>query len=81
MNTDFTRKIYAEAKGLFPSGAVQTLVSRPSDLGAGDPIDAAVKLVHVPTGREIICDEFPSQAENFIAAAIRLRIQCDKRDT
>ena len=80
MDTDFPRKIYAEAKRLFPEGAVETLVSRSSgDVESGGMNSAAVKLVHTATGREILCDEFPSQVENFVAASIRLRIQCDNR--
>ena len=81
MDTDFPRKIYAEAKRLFQEGAVETLVSRSSCTVADGGMDSAVKLVHVATGEEILCDDFPSQIENFIAAAIRLRIQCDNRDT
>ena len=77
MDTDFPRKIYSEAKRLFPDGAVESLVSRSSGIVAGGGTDSAVKLVHVATGQEVLCDEFSSQIENFIAAAIRLRIQCD----
>ena len=81
MDTDFPRKIYAEAKRLFPDGAIETLVSRSLEQGAARKLDSTVKLVQVATGQEIICDEFPTQIENFVAATIRLRIQCDQIDT
>jgi hypothetical protein len=76
---NFSRQIYDDARKLFRDGTVETLVSRPSGapLGASDP---AVRLVHTATGIEIICSEFPTQIENYIAAAIRLRIACDKHE-
>ncbi len=80
MDPNFSRRIYDEAKKLFPEGAVEALVSRPAEpagqLGSFDP---AVRLVHAATGIEITCTDFPTQIENYIAAAIRLRIACDKR--
>jgi hypothetical protein len=80
MDPNFSRRIYDEAKKLFPEGAVETLVSRPAG-PAGQPgnLDPAVRLVHAAMGVEITCSEFPTQIENYIAAAIRLRIACDKR--
>ena len=84
MSKDFPTQLYDEVKGLFPKDMVQMMVLPPnlsSEPGAIDPIvrlDAAVRLIHTPTGIEIICDDFPSQTENCIAAAIRLRIACDK---
>ena len=74
----FSRATYDDAKKLFPDGTVETLVSRPSGAPPGT-LDPAVRLVHTPTGSEIICSDFPTQIENYIAAAIRLRIACDKR--
>lgn len=82
MNTKFPGQIYPEVKQLFPDGTVQTLVSRPTGLNVQPgTLDSAVRLVHTFTGIEITCGEFLSQIENFIAAAIRLRIACDKRKT
>ena len=71
---DFSRQIYDDAKKLFPIGAVETFVSRSSETSA-----PAVRLVHTSTGIEMICSEFPTQIENYIAAAIRLRIVTDNR--
>jgi protein subunit release factor B len=82
MDTNFPRQIYDEAKKLFPDGTVQTLVCRATGPGASpEKLDAAVRLVHTATGIEVTCDEFSTQIQNFVAAAIRLRIACDKRDT
>jgi protein subunit release factor B len=82
MDTNFPRQIYDEAKKLFPDGAVQALVCRAAGPGAlPEKSAAAVRLVHTATGIEITCDEFSTQIQNFVAAAIRLRIACDKRDT
>jgi hypothetical protein len=79
MDTDFPRRIYDEVKRLFPDDTVQTLVSRPTLLSSRQgAIDPVVRLIHTPTGIEITCDDFPSQTENYIAAAIRLRIACDQ---
>ena len=75
----FSREIYDDAKRLFPDGTVETLVSRPLEGPAGTSAPA-VRLIHTSTGIEIICSDFPTQIENYIAAAIRLRIACDKRD-
>lgn len=75
----FSRQIYDDTKKLFPEGTVETLVSRPSGAPAGT-LAPAVRLVHTSTGIEIVCGDFPTQIENYIAAAIRLRIACDKRD-
>ena len=79
MNIDFPNQIYAEAKRLFPEDSVQTLVACPVGPGATEAFDPAVRLVHTQTGLEITCDKYPSQTENFIAAAFRLRVACDKR--
>src|SRR5688572_6112485 len=82
-SSDFPRQIYGEAKKLFPEGVVETLAARPSSPGAPgatETFDSAVRLIHTPTGLEITCEEFPSQIENFIAAAIRLKIACDQRE-
>ena len=81
MSSDFSKKIYEDAQKLFPKGEVQTLVCRgagPGELPGA--FEATVRLVHTPTGIEKTCDEFPTQIQNFIAAAIRLRIACDRRD-
>jgi protein subunit release factor B len=81
MDPNFSKRIYDDAKKQFPEGAVETLVSRPAG-PAGHPgnFDPAVRLVHDATGVEITCSDFPTQIENYIAAAIRLRIACDRRD-
>ena len=80
MDPNFSTQIYDEAKKLFPEGAVEVMVSRPAwPPGQPGDFDPAVRLVHAATGVEITCSEFPTQIENYIAAAIRLRIACDKR--
>jgi hypothetical protein len=76
MKPDFKKQIYKDAKRLFPKGTVETLVAPPKIF---EPIDPAVRLVHKSSGVSAVCDEFESQTENFIAAAIRLRIACDKK--
>jgi hypothetical protein len=86
MHENFPTHIYYEVKRLFPENTVQVMTSPSilsSEPGAVDPVaefDPAVRLIHTPTGIEITCEDFPSQTENYIAAAIRLRIACDKRD-
>ena len=79
MSADFPRQVYGEIKQLFPAGTVETQVARPVVFGPEpSAMDPAVRLVHTPTGIEASCSDFPSQTENYIAAAIRLRIACDK---
>ena len=80
MTSDFPRRIYDEVKDLFPKGAVETFVCRGIPAGGEvAPSDRAARLVHTPTGIEVTCADFPSQTENYIAAAVRLRIAWDKR--
>ena len=74
MSAPFATELYKHAKQLFPAGTVETLVAAPS--GPGGKFDPAVRLVHI-SGLEITCGEFASQNENFIAAAIRLRVALD----
>ncbi|MDR3457733.1 MAG: peptide chain release factor-like protein [Verrucomicrobiae bacterium] len=79
MNADFPSQIYAAAQQLFPEGTVETQVTLPAVFSAEPAvIDPAVRLVHTPTGIAVACRDFPSQTENYIAAALRLRIACDK---
>jgi protein subunit release factor A len=81
MDPHFPKRIYGEAKKLFPEGAVETLVARAEGpAGHQGSRDLAVRLVHSPTGIEVTCDDFPSQTENYIAAAIRLGIACDQQE-
>lgn len=78
MKADFQKQMYAEVKRLFPEGAVETLVARPSvSSGQEQSINPTVRLVHTATSIEVTCGDFPSQVENYIAATIRLRIACD----
>ncbi len=81
MDPDFSKQIYSEAKKLFPEGAVEVLITRATG-PAGQPgkFDATVRLVHKASGIEITCNDFPSQTQNYIAAAIRLRIACDEHN-
>ena len=44
---------------------IETLLFRPDD----GSLSAAVKLVHVPTGKEYVCDDFESQTLNRRKAA------------
>lgn len=75
---DFARDIYDDAKRLFPQGAVEALISRPPGTPPGGS-DPAVQLHHLDTGITIVCADFPTQIENYIAAAIRLRVALDER--
>jgi protein subunit release factor A len=69
----FAKDIYDDAKRLFPDGEVQALIARAS--GARALPD--VRLVHLPSGLEVTCADFPTQSENYIAAALRLRAAVD----
>lgn len=74
----FAKDIYRDAQSLFEEGEVQVMVCRQP----GEPVgrlSPEVRLVHQPSGIEITCGEFPTQTENYIAAALRLRIACDRR--
>ncbi len=77
MSDEFQQRLYAEVKGLFPQGAIEVLVTRAQSFPP--EYDPAVRLIHTASGIHVDCDEFPSQQENYIAAAIRLRIACDKQ--
>jgi hypothetical protein len=80
MSSDFAAQIYEEAKKLFPVGTVEVL-TQPAQMSDRQPrIGAAVRLVHTPTGIAVTSEEFSTQYENFVAAAIRMRIACDERD-
>jgi protein subunit release factor A len=80
MEPEFLKRIYQEAKNLFPEGQIETLIHR-AQAPAGElgKFSTAVRLVHKPTGIQITCDDYSSQTENYVAAAIRLRIACDER--
>ena len=75
MSADFKSEMYREAKQLFPAGEIETLVKAPASI---DPGDVAVRLVHKKSGLSASCDRYPTQLENFVAAAIRLKIECDQ---
>ena len=79
MDSEFPRQIYEEVKRLFADGTVQALVTRGSDPDGGQ--DAAVQLVHEDTGTKITCNEFSSQIQNYVAAAIRLRVALDTKES
>jgi protein subunit release factor B len=81
MDDGFLKRIYQEAKKLFSEDEVETLIHR-ATAPAGQPgnISTAVRLVHKATGIQITCDDYSSQTENYVGAAIRLRIACDKGD-
>ena len=76
MRAEFQKCLYGEVKRLFPEGSVEVLVARGQLF---QPPDPAVRLVHTPSGISVDCAEFPSQQQNYIAAAIRLRIACDEK--
>jgi protein subunit release factor A len=73
----FAIAIYDDAKRLFPEGEVQVLIARAPGASSGKLLPE-VRLVHLPSGLEVICHEFPTQTENYIAAAMRLRAACDR---
>jgi hypothetical protein len=79
MAADFSNRIYYLIKQLFPDGRVQVLVWRPV-INISEPIavNPAVRLVCTPSGIGAARNDFPSQIENFVVAAIRLRIACGK---
>jgi hypothetical protein len=73
----FAAAIYDDAKRLFPEGEVQVLLA---GLPGAQPEELLpeVRLIHLPSGLEEICGQFPTQTENYIAAALRLRAACDR---
>jgi len=77
MGIEFKKQLYEEVKRLFSEGTLEVLVAPPKEL---QPTDPAIRLVHTPTGISVDCNEYPSQIENYIAAAIRLRIACDAKN-
>ena len=76
MGADFKTRLYEEVKRLFPPATVDAQVGAPKMF---EPPSSAVQLVHLPTGISVICDEYESQTENYIAALVRLRIACDEK--
>jgi hypothetical protein len=63
--TDFANDILIELEKLIKMGEVAIFVrSTPNS------IDSAVKLVHVPSGMEVECEEYESQVKN--KAIVRL---------
>jgi len=80
MAWDFPKRIYDDSRRLFPKGAVEVLLTRAKGPPAGvSDLDPTVRLVHKPTGIKVSCNQYPTQIENYAAAAIRLKIACDKR--
>ena len=74
---DFDRAVLARLESLFEADEVQTLTFRAN---AGQPAqDAAVKVVHNPTGAEVVCNDFPSQIKNKSIALISLVEQLRNR--
>ena len=73
----FAKAVYDDAKRLFPEGELQALVAPPFG-GKPGKLLPDVRLVHLPSGLEVTCAEFPTQTENYIAAALRLRAACDR---
>jgi len=53
----------------FDDGEVEALVRSEPAFGARTPEAAAVKVVHRPTGVEVLCDEQPTQIRNKSCAA------------
>lgn len=72
----FAKEIYQDAKLRFPEGTIETRISRREGAPIGS-FEPDVWLIHIPTGTNVLCHEFPTQNENFVAAVIRLRIACD----
>ena len=67
---DFDRSVLAKLENLFGADQLQTLTFR-SDAGQPQQ-DAAVKIVHNPTGMEVVCNDFSSQIKNKCIALIGL---------
>jgi protein subunit release factor A len=73
---------YQEARKRFPEGELDVLINRATGPAVKPPktVSTAVRLVHKPTGVQVTCDDYPTQRQNYVLAAIRLRVACDKHD-
>ena len=68
--TEFDRSILAALESLFHDDEIETLTFRPN--GDQPTMDAAVKVVHTPTGTECVSNDFDSQIKNKSKALIEL---------
>ena len=67
---EFEHVILSELESLVADHEIETLTRRPNP---DEPLlDTAVKLVHRPSGVEIVVEEFPSQIKNKAIALVRL---------
>ena len=79
MDENFSEDIYQEARKLFPESEIEVLIERaPAPAGQPGKTSTAVRLVHKATRIQVTCDDYSSQKQNYVAAAIRLRIACDR---
>ncbi len=57
----------------FDEGEIETLTWRTPGEGLSvSRADAAVKVIHRPSGLEVVCEEYPSQILNRVAALLEL---------
>ena len=68
---DFNQDILKELEELLGSQNIETLVRSPSE-EEDFRADSAVKLIHSPSGLEVICDDYSSQTDNKSMALVRL---------
>lgn len=75
----FLASIRPDVERLFPKGAllIQTAPTKPEDTHT----NPTIRIVHPASGLSATCGDFTSQAENYIAAILRLKTMCDAQGT
>ena len=71
--SEFATEILQQLEALFEEGEIETLMRSTEGTGlAVGPADAAVKVIHRPSGEEEVCAQYPSQIRNKAMALARL---------
>ena len=75
----FLATIRPDVERLFPKGGLQIQIAptKPDE----PRTNPAIRASHQASGLSVTCGDFPTQAENYIAAIIRLRVMCDEKGT
>ena len=79
--SEFASDILQQLEALFEEGEIETLMLRTEGAGlAVGQADAAVKVIHRPSGEEVVCDRYPSMVRNKAMALARLLERLWARD-
>lgn len=72
--SNFPEEISMKLEQLFDPESVTTLTFRSSSSKSGniERCDFAIKLIHHPTGTEVICNQYESQIQNKAMALVEL---------